>query len=259
MKNKILHILVCLFIAIFNDTLKCQDNEFISILFNDMSYIENINYNTVYHNIVIKGNSTSLIDNCNKITSCYLISNIYDNNINKGVKLTNKNFLLLKNIPYNIYDIYIYYNGESNSNFYVNNLPVNLKNNNINNNEAKYFVFKELTNKEIQISMKNDENIFISAIQIIKNESTTTKRENYFTIYPNPCNNYTKIKFNNNYIGNVSIHIIEENSKEVLSLNRFKSNILFEETLILSNLSNGRYYIVIEFDNKKYSLPLIKN
>lgn len=68
-----------------------------------------------------------------------------------------------------------------------------------NNDEIKYIVFKELTEKEIQISLKNDDKIIISAIQIVKNESTMTNLDNYFTIYPNPCNNYAKIEFVNDH------------------------------------------------------------
>lgn len=58
--------------------------------------------------------------------------------------------------------------------------------------------------------------------------------------------------------GNVTIRLIDESSKEILSINKFKSNTIFEETILLSNLSNGKYLIVIEFDKKRYSLPLIK-
>lgn len=94
MKNKILItiILIIHFIPAINHISKCQNKEYNSVVFGKAISSEKIEYDT-YHNIVIKGNSTGLIDNFNRITSCYLISNVYSNVVKNGITLTSKNFL----------------------------------------------------------------------------------------------------------------------------------------------------------------------
>lgn len=246
-------------------------------------------------NTVIKGNSTALLDNSGNLTSCFIRSNAAVTLQNQVDELLLKNSLVLKssefitilNIPYKTYDVYVYVctksTIETTVKFTINNqskyikLAQNAWDGQLDESLAEiqksaqtgndYVVFKGLSGNEFTLWADSKENVGPAAIQIVKsassNEEATAIKAvkessvNAF-IYPNPVKNDLYVEFLNDYTGKLTIQVVDIQGKKVTSFNRVKSEKTFIEKMNIERLKSGKYFIIVIYNGKRVSLPLVK-
>jgi len=78
-------------------------------------------------------------------------------------------------------------------------------------------------------------------------------------LYPNPAKEYTNLKINNAYIGEVSVKVFNMLVNQVKSLRFLKSNQSIEKKIDLSYLNPGNYFLETSYSNSKKTIPLIIN
>lgn len=274
-----------------------QDSPSISIKFG--GYLQEVDITSAIAsptwNNVIKGNSSGLLDNKGNLTSCFIRSNVNEAIINpvdfellrNTVFLDSNDFVTFLNIPFSVYDVYIYVfaysDTESIAKFTVNSLSKFLLLNNaswdgvLDESTAisesmtqagkDYIVFRGLSDKEFTIWLESEIKSGLASIQIVKNpasgdglipeQANNELTDNVF-IYPNPAKNDVYIELSNNYTGYFTIQIIDGLGKVLSSFNKMKYEKVVIEKIDIKQLKAGNYYIVVECSNKKISYPLIK-
>lgn len=246
-------------------------------------------------NNVIKGNSSGLLDNQGNLTSCFIRSNTTETIINtvdnmllnNSLLLAGNEFITFLNVPYDVYDVYIYLftnsDAESVVKYTVNgqNKFILLSNNSwdgrLDESTATsesmtvkgkdYLVFKNLTNKEFTIWSECEIQSGPAAIQIVKSISSGNGTmpeqlnpeltENAF-IYPNPAKNDIYIELHNNYSGTLNIKIFDLQGIVHFSSDKIKEENSMITKIDVKQLMSGNYYVIVEYGNKRLSMPFIK-
>jgi hypothetical protein len=246
-------------------------------------------------NTVIKGNSTGLLDNAGDLTTCFIRSNVAETSLNpvdevllkNSIVLNSKDFVSVINVPFDIYDVYVYVctesNNESTAKFTINHQHKFLKltkyawdghlDESFASDEAMvqtgkdYIVFKGLSGKEFTLWAESKENVGPAAIQIIKSSAsgenavslnTTKELTNNTFVYPNPAKDDLYIELANDFMGQLTIQTIDIQGKELTSINRIKTDKTFLEKINIGQLASGNYYIIVKYNGKIISLPVIK-
>ena len=97
---------------------------------------------------------------------------------------------------------------------------------------------------------------FYPIYSIIKNATNSihiqSQQENLYTIFPNPCTTAFKIS-RSEPIDQVNIKIFHSDGK--LIYNNLKYH--FEDEILVTNIENGVYFIIIETENTKEVKKLI--
>lgn len=76
-----------------------------------------------------------------------------------------------------------------------------------------------------------------------------------FSLYPNPANDYTKLKLNTATNGDVHFRILDATGKLVLENNKHPENA--EIFISTKKLPGGMYVIMIDYEGKHFSQPLV--
>ena len=76
--------------------------------------------------------------------------------------------------------------------------------------------------------------------------------------YPNPVNDFLTVKFNNNAYQNAVITVADATGKICKKLKVSASKNGNEINIDLKKLSNGVYFISIEFDNERFISKFVK-
>ena len=82
------------------------------------------------------------------------------------------------------------------------------------------------------------------------------QNEELFRIYPNPTNGLLNIRINN-YVGKVSIQVVDINGRIVSEIKNEDFNI--EKELNLNSLQSGMYIVKITGDDLNFTQKVIKN
>ncbi len=246
-------------------------------------------------NNVIKGNSSGLLDNKGNLTSCFIRSNTaeaiinsVDNELlNNSLLLSGNEFITFLNVPYDVYDVYIYtftnsdteavvkytINGQNKFLLLSNTSWDGMLDESTATSESMavkgkdYLVFKNLTNKEFTIWSECEIQSGPAAIQIVKSISSGNGSmpeqlnpeltENAF-IYPNPAKNDIYIELHNNYSGSLNLKIIDLQGIVHFSLSKIKEENSIITKIDVKQLRSGNYYVVAEYGNKRICMPFIK-
>lgn len=78
-------------------------------------------------------------------------------------------------------------------------------------------------------------------------------------VYPNPANDFVKISFDNTDRGKVKITLFDKNGKVIDVWDNVKEENNFQETLNITNLNNGIYFLEISLGKQKYVKKIYKN
>lgn len=73
-------------------------------------------------------------------------------------------------------------------------------------------------------------------------------------LYPNPAKDFIRLKWNDASIQTLSASLIEANGKHVIS----EKEVVSDQSINVSNLKPGTYYMVLKMANMVYSIPIIK-
>jgi hypothetical protein len=84
------------------------------------------------------------------------------------------------------------------------------------------------------------------------------KTKNRIKFYPNPVKNYSKLRIENEYFGDVYVSIFDSHGKLITSYDFYKKGLKMEEVIDLNHLSNGSYTLLINYKGKSESINFIK-
>lgn len=77
------------------------------------------------------------------------------------------------------------------------------------------------------------------------------------SVYPNPANDVMFVKMNNDFVGNLTINIVNMLGQRVKNTSFFKDSNTFVQQIGLQNLKNGLYFIEFNYGHKTETQKLI--
>ncbi len=92
----------------------------------------------------------------------------------------------------------------------------------------------------------------------LENSISTIKGNKDLKVYPNPINQFVTIAYNSTSENRLKVELIDLTGKKIMTKEYSGGNLKREETINVSELRNGNYYIVVNQGNKRAVMPVIK-
>ena len=86
--------------------------------------------------------------------------------------------------------------------------------------------------------------------------SNLNDEKNYFSVYPNPTNDFVTIELKNIVVDKITISLTDLSGRKIKQWNLM--NAKSEKQFLLNDIASGCYFINVNYENKLFTKKLIK-